>query len=66
MERDGGWDKVKNKQEKKSKVAHMHLVVAIQSLTVAPMAWSPHNVKCDLCAINSASLAISHTIYSCL
>ena len=63
-ERDGGWDKVKNEQEKKSKVAHMRLAVAIQSPTVAPMAWSPPDAKCDLCAISSAYLATSHTIYS--
>ena len=29
MERDGGWDEVKNEQEKKSKVVHMRLAVAI-------------------------------------
>ena len=33
------------KKEKKSKVVHMHLVVAIQSLTMAPLAQSPHDVK---------------------
>ena len=64
MERDGGWDEVKNEQEKKSKVAHMRLAVAIQSPTAAPTARSPPDAKCDLCAISSASLATSHTIYS--
>ena len=33
------------KKEKKSKVVHMYLVVAIQSLTMAPLAQSPHDMK---------------------
>ena len=45
MERDGGWDEVKNEQEKKSKVVRMHLAVAIQSPTATPMAQSPHDIE---------------------
>jgi hypothetical protein len=41
----GGGEKQTGKKKKKSEVVHMCLAVAIQSLTTAPLAWSPHDAK---------------------